>query len=349
MASIFKAITPGAPPPTLGSEGDLYSDGFENKLYGPKTKAGWVLVIVANDGDKGDITVSGDGATWTIDPNTVSNTKLADVPTATFKGRATAGTGDPEDLTIAQASALLVAGATTQVQFNNAGVFGGDSGFTYPGLVSGSANPVINKAATANTASQQFQVGGSGRAKFGLIGDDRAKLQTSTDGATFVDVMVAGNSGGNAVVGIGSTTFPAALFGHTFQVGNYGSGSSSIGFSSGIMFGNTANDLIFSMGVAADGFIEFQGGATLTKFMRVGAAGVAIGNPAPTATAPLHVAGAIRITPVAVASLPSAVTVGMGAQHFVTNALAPVSGAIIAGGGAVPCPVYSDGTDWRRV
>lgn len=59
------------------------------------------------DGDKGDITVSGGGASWTIDANAVSNTKLADVPTATIKGRATAGAGDPEDLTSAQATALL--------------------------------------------------------------------------------------------------------------------------------------------------------------------------------------------------------------------------------------------------
>lgn len=59
------------------------------------------------DGDKGDITVSGSGATWTIDDNVVTDAKLADVPTATFKGRTTAGSGDPENLTPAQATALL--------------------------------------------------------------------------------------------------------------------------------------------------------------------------------------------------------------------------------------------------
>jgi hypothetical protein len=39
--------------------------------------------------------------------NVITNAKLAQVSTATFKGRATAGTGDPEDLTATQATALL--------------------------------------------------------------------------------------------------------------------------------------------------------------------------------------------------------------------------------------------------
>ena len=52
------------------------------------------------DGDKGDITTSGGGSTWTIDNDVVTNSKLANMATARVKGRATAGTGDPEDLVI---------------------------------------------------------------------------------------------------------------------------------------------------------------------------------------------------------------------------------------------------------
>lgn len=60
-----------------------------------------------SDGDKGDLTVSSSGTVWTIDNGVVTNSKLADVATATFKGRTTAGTGSPEDLTATQATALL--------------------------------------------------------------------------------------------------------------------------------------------------------------------------------------------------------------------------------------------------
>ena len=50
----------------------------------------------------------------TLPNDTVANTKLANMATSTIKGRVTAGTGDPEDLTGAQATTILsnVVGAT---------------------------------------------------------------------------------------------------------------------------------------------------------------------------------------------------------------------------------------------
>lgn len=54
----------------------------------------------------GDVTSVADGA-QTIAANAVTNTKAADMATKTLKGRTTAATGNPEDLTIAQARALI--------------------------------------------------------------------------------------------------------------------------------------------------------------------------------------------------------------------------------------------------
>lgn len=53
------------------------------------------------------------------------------------------------------------------------------------------------------------------------------------------------------------------------------------------------------------------------------------------------------LTNYTVATLPSAVTSGVGARSFVTDALGPTFGATVVTGGAVAVPVYSDGTNWR--
>lgn len=73
----------------------------------PKGDKGDPGTATIPDGDKGDITTSDDGDTWTIDAEAVDNTKLANMATGTLKGRTTAGTGDPEDLTGTEATALL--------------------------------------------------------------------------------------------------------------------------------------------------------------------------------------------------------------------------------------------------
>ena len=48
-----------------------------------------------------------------------------------------------------------------------------------------------------------------------------------------------------------------------------------------------------------------------------------------------------------VATLPSAVTSGMGARAFVSDANATTFASTVASGGANKVPVYSDGTDWK--
>jgi hypothetical protein len=55
-----------------------------------------------SDGDKGDITVSSSGASWTIDSGVVTLAKLENRATQRVIGRNTAGSGTPEEVTLSQ-------------------------------------------------------------------------------------------------------------------------------------------------------------------------------------------------------------------------------------------------------
>ena len=57
-------------------------------------------LIGLTDGDKGDITVSADGATWEIDADAVGNTEIANMAAYTLKARNAGTTGDPSDMDI---------------------------------------------------------------------------------------------------------------------------------------------------------------------------------------------------------------------------------------------------------
>jgi hypothetical protein len=55
----------------------------------------------------------------------------------------------------------------------------------------------------------------------------------------------------------------------------------------------------------------------------------------------------LRIIPKTVANLLAAATAGSGAKDFVSDANATTFASVVAGGGANPVPVYSDGVSWR--
>lgn len=87
-----------------GSNGQVLStDGASN--------LSWITAGGVSDGDKGDITVASSGTVWTIDNGVVTYAKLQDVSaTNRLLGRATAGSGDAEEITIG--SGLSLSGTT---------------------------------------------------------------------------------------------------------------------------------------------------------------------------------------------------------------------------------------------
>lgn len=82
------------------------------------------------DGDKGDITISSGGAAFTINSgvvntttianDAVTNAKLANMAEGTVKARLSAGTGDPEDVTLAalRTALAITAGSKTYARFS---------------------------------------------------------------------------------------------------------------------------------------------------------------------------------------------------------------------------------------
>ena len=105
-------------------------------------------------------------ATFSLSDDSVTNAKLSNVPTATLKGRISAGSGDPEDLSISQIQTLLSLGGAAYRSVGSAPsnlveVLG--SGFIDPALIPAIKThefvQVANTAARLALTSLQVQPG----------------------------------------------------------------------------------------------------------------------------------------------------------------------------------------------
>lgn len=115
----------------------------------------------------GDVSSSSGSNSLTITSNAVANNQLADMATARIKGRTSAGTGDPQDLTVSQVQAMLgISAATVGAETN---LLSTNTAVTFSGTGPGSRFAFRNTSASSATVVQASANGGASYITLGTI------------------------------------------------------------------------------------------------------------------------------------------------------------------------------------
>jgi trimeric autotransporter adhesin len=291
---------------------------------------GNAATVTTNANLTGPVTSVGNATTITA--GAVTNTMLANVATATFKGRTTAGIGVPEDLTVAQAKALL----------NLTGTNSGDQTITLTGDVTGTGTGSF-ATAIANTASTGGNIITAINASTGSINGARVipsfgaqNISTtgtlSSGAATVTGLTVSGTTTSLNTVGY---TWPAAQGGASTVLTNNGTGTLTWG-AAGLTNPLTTNgDIIYGVGstptrlAAGTGFLR---GGSVPSYSAINLASADVSGTLPV------IRGGTGITTVT----PGAVAYG-GATDFAFTTAGTTGQFLQSNGAAAPTWVAAPG------
>lgn len=192
------------------------------------------------DGDKGDITVSAKGQTWTIDNDAVTYAKIQNVSaTDRLLGRSTAGAGDIEEITCTAAGRAILDDADAAAQRTTLGL----------GTISTQdASSVAITGGTINGATVGATTAASGRFTT-ITGTSTTASTSSTTGALIIagGVGIATDSFVNGVkIGIGHTSTSASDTTNTAlgrEAADSGTGTQNTACGRRALRGNTANNV----------------------------------------------------------------------------------------------------------
>lgn len=120
-----------------------------------------------NDGDKGDITVSGSGTTWTIDSGAVSYAKIQTVSGSTLLGRASGTAGSAQEITLG--SNLFFSGTTLNVSNSfSDGTAALPSIFFTNNVSTGIFRPALDTLGFSTNGTEKVRITSTGRLGIGV-------------------------------------------------------------------------------------------------------------------------------------------------------------------------------------
>ncbi len=191
---------------------------IESTLNGFKFPDGTTQTTAAtgsglSDGDKGDITVSASGATWTVDNSAVTYAKIQNVSaTDRLLGRSTAGAGVVEEITCTAAGRALLddADATAQRTTLGLGSLATQSG-TFSGASSGTNTGDQNLFSTIAVAGQSNVVADTTSDTLTLVAGSNVTITTDASTDT-ITISSAGGGGGSVTAKTANINVPNAVY-----------------------------------------------------------------------------------------------------------------------------------------